>query len=278
VTKRRVSVRARRLVIAVVATVAILAGGWLWVRDSSLVAINRVTVTGVYGPDAGQIRTVLGAAARNMTTLDVRVSQLRNAVAPYPVVKDIHVSTQFPHGMRIQVAELLPVGAVLADGRSIAASPDGTLLPDASTSSLPTIPLQSLPGGSRVTERPALNALTLLANAPTRLEARISQVSTTSAHGLVVQLRNGPSLYFGDLSDVDAKWIAATEVLADPGSAGATYVDVSEPSRPAAGVSDSAVVAAGLAPTQSESSASGTPGADASPATGTSADSTSSGQ
>lgn len=254
VTKRRVRVPMRRLVIALVAILAVLGGGWLWVRDSSLVAVNRVAVTGVYGPDAGQIRTVLSTAARNMTTLDVRLAQLRNAVAPYPVVKRLHVSTEFPHGMRIHVVELQPVGAVTADGRSIAASPDGTLLPDVSTSSLPTISLQSLPGGSHVTEPAALNALTLLADAPARLESRVSQVTTTSDHGLQAQLRNGPSIYFGDGSELDAKWVAVTEVLADSGSAGATYVDVSDPSRPAAGVSDQAVVAAGLSPSEQSSS------------------------
>jgi cell division protein FtsQ len=259
--QRRISMRTRRLLIALVALLALLAGAWLWVRDSSLVAVKRVSISGVYGPDAGQIRSALTASARNMTTLDASVRQLRSAVAPYPVVKNVYVSTQFPHGMRIQVVELLPVGAVVADGRSIAASPDGTLLPDAATASLPTIPLQALPGSSRVTERSALNALELLAQAPARLESRISQVTTTSAHGLVVQLRNGPSIYFGDADDFDAKWISATAVLADPGSAGASYIDVSDPSRAAAGVSDSAVVAAGLAPSQQDSG-SGSNGSD----------------
>jgi hypothetical protein len=121
-----------------------------------------------------------------------------------------------------------------------------------SAASLPTIPVASFPGGSRVTEGPALNALTLLTVAPPRLESKITQVTTSPSHGLVVQLRNGPSIYFGDISDLAAKWIAATEVLADPGSAGATYIDVSDPARPAAGVSDQAVVAAGLAPDQSQ--------------------------
>ncbi len=239
---------------AAVASLALVGAAWLWVRDSSLVAVQQVTVSGVYGPDAGQIRAVLTTAARNMTTLDVRVSQLRTAVAPYPVVRDLHVSTQFPHGMRIHVVELLPVGALLAGGRSIAASGDGTLLPDVSPASLPTIPVGSFPGGSHVTERPALDALTLLAGAPSRLGSRISQVASTPPHGLGAQLRNGPSIYFGDVSDLAAKWIAATEVLADPGSAGATYIDVSDPARPVAGVSDQAVVAAGLSPTQSQGS------------------------
>ena len=40
------------------------AGGWLWFRDSSLVAVERVTVTGLSGPDARQIRARAGAAPR----------------------------------------------------------------------------------------------------------------------------------------------------------------------------------------------------------------------
>jgi cell division protein FtsQ len=246
ITKRRVHMRVR-LLAGALAAVAILGGGWLWLRDSSLVAVRHVTVTGVAGPDASQIRSALTLSAHNMTTLDVRVGQLRTAVAPYPVVKDLQVSAQFPHGLRIRVVEDPPVGALVAGGHAIAASGDGTVLHDVPTGSLPSVPVSLLPGGSQVTDPTALAALALLADAPSRLTARIEQVTSSPPHGLVVELRSGPSIYFGDDSDPEAKWSAATEVLADPGSAGATYIDVTEPSRPAAGVSPDAVAAAGLA-------------------------------
>jgi hypothetical protein len=55
---------------------------------------------------------------------------------------------------------------------------------------------------------------------------------------------------------MDAKWAAATAVLAEPTSAGASYIDVTDPSRPAAGVGQQAVVAAGLAPTSAGTSTS----------------------
>jgi len=252
---RRLGVRAK-VAIALLGLVVVLGGGWLWVRDSSLVAVRKVSITGVYGPDAGQIRSALRLAALNQTTLDVRVGQLQTAVAPYPVVKHLKVSAQFPHGMRIDVVEQLPLGALAAGGQTIAASADGTLLRDAPTGSLPTIPVSALPGGATLTDGPALNALALLAAAPSRLEARIASVTSGSAHGLVVQLRSGPSLYFGDDTDLDAKWTSATEVLADPSSAGASYIDVSDPAHPAAGVSEQAVVAAGLATTGSSTTAS----------------------
>jgi hypothetical protein len=145
------------------------------------------------------------------------------------------------------VIEDLPVGALVAGGTALAASGDGTLLHDVGAGSLPAIPVSSLPGGSQVTDRGTLDALALLADTPRRLLARIAQVTHIPPHGLVVELRSGPSLYFGDSSDLDAKWVAATEVLADPGSAGATYIDVTDPARPAAGVTPAAVAAAGLA-------------------------------
>ena len=63
----------------------------------------------------------------------------------------------------------------------------------------------------------------------------MSQASDSSTHGLEAQLRNGPQLYFGDDDHLGAKWAAAAAVLADSGSAGADYIDVTVASRPAAG-------------------------------------------
>src|SRR5581483_11912678 len=65
-----------RALIALIVVGALLGGGWLWFRDSSLVTVKRVTVTGASGPDAAAIRRALVAAAQGMTTLDVSVDQL----------------------------------------------------------------------------------------------------------------------------------------------------------------------------------------------------------
>ena len=91
----------------------------------------------------------------------------------------------------------------------------------------------------------------LLAAAPYRLLSKVGDVSDGAAHGLVAQLRDGPSIYFGDSAQLPAKWNAAAAVLADAGSAGAVYIDVTDPNRPAAGAgsdtstSSSAVTSAG---------------------------------
>jgi cell division protein FtsQ len=225
----------RRVLVAIFGVLLALAGAWLWVRDSPLVAVNRVAVTGESGPDAGQIRSALIASARNMTTLDVRVDQLRTAVAPYPVVKGVEVTTQFPHGMRIHVIEQDAVAVVVVAGRRTAVAGDGTLLHDVvAPATLPQIPLRVPPGGTQLTGA-SLDEVQLLAAAPPRLLDRVSQATSVIVHGLVAQVRNGPSIYFGDASRLSAKWTAASAVLADSKSAGAVYIDVTDPQRPAAG-------------------------------------------
>jgi cell division protein FtsQ len=199
-----------------------------------------VTIVGVSGRDADQIRGALTAAARNMTTLDVKLSALRTAVGPYPVVKQLHVTTNFPHGMRIDVVEQVPVAMILAGGVRVPVSADGTLLRGASVpGALPTIPLSVSPGGARVSGS-TLQVVRLLAAAPYQLLGKVSGAADSGTHGLEAQLRNGPKIYFGGDADLGAKWGAAAAVIADSGSAGSDYIDVTVASRPVAGAGSDA--------------------------------------
>jgi cell division protein FtsQ len=260
--------RVRLLVPAAIVVGGLMLGGWLWLRDSSLVAVSRVTVSGASGADAGAIRSALLGAARGMTTLDVNMPQLRTAVASFPVVADLRVSTQFPHGMRIRVIERPPVAVASVGGRNTPVASDGTVLHDMQASpTLPVVPLAVPPGGPRLTGA-ARDAIELLAAAPPALLARIAEVTTIAGHGLVAQIRSGPSLYFDDATRARAKWMAAIAVLADPGSAGAAYIDVTDPMRPAAGGGTPSASASGSA--SASAGANGSATTSASGATGTS--------
>jgi cell division protein FtsQ len=247
-----------RLIAAVAGVVVVLGAGFLWFRDSSLVAVKRVQVIGASGPDAGHIRAALVAAAHAMTTMDVNTGQLHTAVAPYPDVKSLQVSTQFPHGMRIRVIEQIPVAVVTEAGRRIAVAGDGTLLHSGADSSLPVIPLRVPPGGPRLTGY-ALAEVQLLSDAPYQLLARIATVTDGAAHGLAAQLRSGPEIYFGESSSLVAKWSSAAAVLANSGSAGASYIDVTDPNRPAAGAGSDGGAATSGSSSTSGASAGGTP-------------------
>jgi len=235
-----------RVLATLLGTAVILLVGFLWVRTSSLVAIRKVQITGVSGPDAARIRAALRVAAVGMTTLNLDVAELRTVVAPYPQVKSITAATQFPHGLTIRVNEEIPVAQVLVGDSQLIVASDGKLLREVTTSTrtLPVIPLAVPPGGETLTEPGARAALTVLAAAPYRMLAHIQQATNSAAHGVIVNLRNGPSVYFGDPSELGAKWAATLAVLSNPASAGASYIDVTDPRRPAAGVPVQATAAA----------------------------------
>lgn len=248
---RLVGPRRARLLVALALGLAVLAfAGWIWLRDSSLVAVEHVTVVGDSGPQAEAIRSALTSAARTMTTLDVQMARLRTAASPFPVVKGLRVSTRFPHGIAIDVIERLPVAVVHGGGQGIAVAGDGTLLRGITpSSSLPVIPVEVPPVGRRLTEPSATAVVSLLAAAPYRLLSRIAGVTRVAGHGLVAQVRAGPSIYLGDRTAARAKWIAASEVLGDPGSAAAAYIDVTDPAHPAAGAGTGGAGTASAAPT-----------------------------
>ncbi len=123
-----------------------------------------------------------------------------------------------------------------AGDRRVPVSGRGTLLRDVAPSpDLPTLPVRALPGGSRVTDPETLAIVDVLAAAPYQLLVHVSGAVDDASHGVIVELRSGPKLYFGGSSELAAKWAAAAAVLADPGSAGAAYIDLTDPYRPAAG-------------------------------------------
>jgi cell division protein FtsQ len=238
---------ARRLGIAL-AVLALLGGGWLLLRKSPLVSVEHVQIAGVQGVDAGPIDAALRGAARGMSTLSVNTAALRAAVAHYRVVRELSVSTSFPHGLRIHVVEQLPVAALSVGGVHTAVAADGVVLgPDLLTSVGVPLPAIALAAGSRaptdlrsvgghVENATADAELRVLGAAPRVLLGWVSKVFM-GPEGLTVAMRGGISIYFGDATRPHAKWLSAARVLADPSSAGATYVDVRAPERPAAGTS-----------------------------------------
>ncbi len=234
--------RLRIALLAVVTCSALLIGGWLWLRDSPLVAVERVQVVGVHGPEAGAIDQALTSAARQMSTLDVHPQRLLAAVAPYQVVRAVAASPSFPHGLRIRVVEQLPVAALTIAGGRTAVAADGVVLgPALLSGALPVLSGGSgrqtvaQDAGQHVRDASLLACLTVLGAAPAPLAGQIVR-AFTGPDGVTVVMRGGLRVYFGDSSRPHAKWLSLASVLADRSSAGATYVDVRVAERPAAGL------------------------------------------
>jgi cell division protein FtsQ len=191
-------------------------------------------VTGVSGPDAARVRSALEAAARDMTTLHVRQAELSTAVEPFPTVLRVTTASDFPNGLRIRVHERNPVAVVVAGDQRVPVAADRTLLRATRGDGLPEITAKAAPAGARAQDPAVRRAVAVLAAGPPALRARVRRVYI-GPNGLMLPLRNGPTLYFGGSERLRAKWVAAAVVLADPTSTGAMYVDVRLPERPAAG-------------------------------------------
>jgi hypothetical protein len=100
---------------------------------------------------------------------------------------------------------------------------------------LPLVKASGALPGDRVRQAALLELLRVAGGAPAPLLGRIAEVERDRERGIVLTLDDGPELIFGDPGAVRAKWRAATGVLADESSQGASYVDVRLPARPAAG-------------------------------------------
>ena len=215
-------------------TAAVLVPGGLWLRDSSLVSVRDVQVSGVTGPEAAQVRQAITDAAHGMSTLHVDAGRLRGAVRSYPIVENLRIHSDLPHTLEVTVIQHVPVGALALGQHRVAVAADGTILNGTLTKGLPMVPVGAPPGGRKLVERRALRLVDLLAAAPPELRARVSRVGF-GPHGLAARIAHGPVLYFGDPVRLRAKWVAAARVLADYTSKGTTYLDLRVPERPAAG-------------------------------------------
>jgi cell division septal protein FtsQ len=225
----------RRLLALTAACVVLTALYQLWFRDSSLVEVHKVEVSGLTTSDAARVRAALTSAGKTMTTLHVDQGELEKAVATYPVVRGLDVQPDFPHGLKIRVIEYQPAAIAISGSSRLAVAGDGTVLRGIKLDGrLPRIDVNGPIGPKTLTDPVALGAAAIAGDAPAVLRSRIDHIERT-AEGYVATLRDGPDLIFGPARRLRAKWAAASRVLADLDARGATYVDLRLPGRPAVG-------------------------------------------
>lgn len=228
----------RRLAVAAILAALLAALYMFWLRDSSLVAVEQVTVTGLSGQDAERVRVALASTAETMTTLNVDEARLREAAAAFPVVARVEAEPEFPHAMTIHVVEHRPAALAVSGGaEQQPLAGDGSVLAGVSVEGdLPTIELAVAMPARQLGPGAASDAARVAGAAPAAIAARVDSLAREGlARGVVAQLEDGTELVFGAPERLAAKWAAAARVLAAEDAEGATYVDVRIPERPVAG-------------------------------------------
>ena len=127
----------------------------------------------------------------------------------------VRATASFPHGLRIDVVEQLPVAALTVAGGRTAVAADGVVLgPALLSSSLPLLKEAAVgsaapvPVGRRVQGSSLLASLTVLGAAPAALAREVARVYT-GPQGVTVAMHNGLVVYFGNATRPHAKWLVA---------------------------------------------------------------------
>jgi cell division septal protein FtsQ len=221
---------------AVVASAILAFLAWGWFRDSSLVKVRHVQVTGVSNsPDAAAIKHRLRDAALRMTTLHVDQGELEHAVSAYSIVRSVSASANFPSALEVKVHEYAPVAALTGpDGHGVPVAFDGTLLPRVAETKLPAVAVATTPQHNGFESGRVRVLVRVLADAPSPLRPQLERAYLDKDRGILVAMRGGPTLELGTGARLAAKWASATRVLAAPSSSGAAQIDVRLPERPSA--------------------------------------------
>src|SRR3954471_1971306 len=155
VTVTRRGRRVLRLGLGLIVAFAVLSAGWMWLRDSSLVAVKDVQITGVTASDGDRVKSALEGAALEMTTMHLQPQALRDATANLSSVASIEVSKDFPHTLRIHVNERRPVAALAPKGgeQRIPVTGDGIVMNGVSAErDLPTHLVADSAVGTKLTD------------------------------------------------------------------------------------------------------------------------------
>jgi cell division septal protein FtsQ len=224
-----------RILIALAILAALLAGSYFAVRGSSLVAVDQVKVVGLDGHYDTAARRAVITAAKSMTTMQFDQSRVEEAASEFVDVAAVETKIDYPHGVTIRFDVRRPVVVARVGGRTVTLSQTGEVLdPSRAVPGLVKIDVPGAVKGSRVISPRANEAAAVLGAAPDVLLRKAESVHWGKL-GIVVQMKNGPKLYFGDRSHAERKWTDAVAVLANPASRGAAYLDLRVPGRVAVG-------------------------------------------
>ncbi len=223
-----------RILLVIVAAVAIGAGGWLAIT-SPLLDVDRVVVGGTRQIPPADVRAAAGVDTGDALLL-LDLGELERRIEAVPAVREARVRRDLPDELRITVVERVPAGWARRDSSHVAVV-DGTgrVISDASTPP-PGLPevlgLTRLPApGGRIAPAAATR---LVGELPAELRNRVASVVVMGG-AAALRLLDGLEVRLGPAVDVAEKGRTAQAVLATLGDTQVAYVDVRVPGAPVTG-------------------------------------------
>ena len=204
------------------------------VERSSLVALERIEVTGTVALDEDTVRDAAGLEL-GTSTVRLRLGPAEERVEALPRVAEATVQRADPLTVTIDVVEREPALLVVAGTRRLLVDDDGVVIATAAGEALPVVELRAstrLEVGSSVDDTPVLaQAVRVLDELPGPLRVRVVRVRSSLTAGVEVVL-DDTVVDFGDDTRVAEKARALAAVLEDLGARTVARIDVRAPSAP----------------------------------------------
>jgi cell division septal protein FtsQ len=230
--------RRRAGLIFLVALVIVAAVAFLWLRSSSVFALETVTASATLHVTKEQIAEA-AAQSRGESLLRISTGHIERALSALPYTRTVHVYRRFPNGLDIQIEEYEPAAGVQAgNGKAWLVADDGRVLEKATQQALSSLPLlvgtdglEVQPGGSIPQALLAAMPVVQMLNTPdvsASLPA-LEYISVSTGGDVVVHLQGGTELRLGEPVDLKQKMMDAADIIQKYLRDGKTleYVDAS---------------------------------------------------
>lgn len=221
-----------------VGLLVLAAAAYVLARETSAFAVHSVVVRGGSPPVETQVRRAL-APVLGTSLVGLDGLALERRVEALPTVVSATYDRSFPHTLRVVVVPERPTAVVRAGRRSWLVSARGRVVAPVARDAERALPRVWIPAatplraGGFLPPDQGLATVEALA-ATTRFPAAIRSASLDGG-SLVFHLASGLELRLGEPADVRLKLAVARRALAVL-PVGMTYLDVSLPGRPVAGV------------------------------------------
>jgi cell division protein FtsQ len=217
---------------------AVAAGSYVAARQTSAFAVTGIQVSGAPADVQAQVRRTLGSLS-GTSLLALDGSALVHRVEALPTVASATYDRSFPHTLSVTVVAETPVAVLRRGADAWLLSGRGRVVAPVEARTVLALPRIWVPTKTRIEPgafladdagATAARALAVAARFPADIVA-----AAPSADELTFRLRSGLELRLGAPADVRLKLAVARRALAllPPG---ATYLDVSVPGRPVAGL------------------------------------------
>lgn len=211
---------------------AVVVGASWWVTNSPVFDLHSLQVRGNVHVSGAEVARLSGLGSTT-NVLWFATGAVERRLESDPWILDARITRDLPSGITITVEERVPVAVSSGPHRMLLAG-DGVVLGPAGQDV--RLPIVQTSGGLHAGDRvPASDALAVVRSVPLGLLPLVAEVGHDSAGSLVLGLRDGVSVLYGDATAAGAKSEALRAVLAwasrhgiRPGS-----VDVRAPTAPA---------------------------------------------